>query len=272
MLQWGHVVVDVEGKGLRLSRTRAQCPASMGPRRRRRGRSCPATGGPGLDSVGFNGATSSSTWKGNSKPRALQWTSCFNGATSSSTWKEPQTENVAREPSQASMGPRRRRRGRREFVSLRMLKLTWLQWGHVVVDVEGLLPPPPRSASTLASMGPRRRRRGRSTSRCGATSTSAPLQWGHVVVDVEGARRRQDPPLSASPGFNGATSSSTWKEHPQIPPQTPPRLGFNGATSSSTWKALGVLLVEVLLRLASMGPRRRLSVAAENRSVLTVSA
>ncbi len=112
VLQWGHVVVDVEGKPEHYEIARRRL-ASMGPRRRRRGRAEPRTGASSA-SPGFNGATSSSTWK---------VASCLDDC--------------------AAQGDA-------------------LQWGHVVVDVEGLF--------DIA----------------GGTTGLWTLQWGHVVVDVEG--------------------------------------------------------------------------------------
>ncbi len=128
-----------------------------------------------------------------------------------------------------------------------------LQWGHVVVDVEGVARGKARKLPSLASMGPRRRRRGRSSGML-LPSPYRSLQWGHVVVDVEGNRRPAIADPSAS--FNGATSSSTWKV-PVVFVLLELGGRFNGATSSSTWK--GVSTREVILRLvrASMGPRRR---------------
>ncbi len=134
MLQWGHVVVDVEG------RRRGDRPIGVASR--------------------FNGATSSSTWKAGCALRSLASRSSFNGATSSSTWKAPLWWVWSRE-FVASMGPRRRRRGRDRpgipwgpgTVAASMgprrrrrgrgcwprgsVPATVLQWGHVVVDVEG---------------------------------------------------------------------------------------------------------------------------------------
>ncbi len=91
-----------------------------------------------------------------------------------------------------------------------MVSTSRLQWGHVVVDVEGL-------------------RRV-----IGTDSTVPTLQWGHVVVDVEG-RRLGNVSDAVDERFNGATSSSTWKDV-GVSPTTTKNEGFNGATSSSTWK------------------------------------
>src|SRR5690606_11216419 len=60
------------------------------------------------------------------------------------------------------------------------------------------------------------------------------LQWCHVLADVE-----TRPPMGGDEqrhrGFNGATSSRTWKRRPTRRSSAPsPR--FNGATPSRTWK------------------------------------
>ncbi len=179
-LQWGHVVVDVEGQR-HPDKRRDRLPASTGPRRRRRGR--PSSPGSGTGSAtGFNGATSSSTWK-----------------------VAAGGPNVAHYQ-QASMGPRRRRRGRLDDAAVAGVASIPLQWGHVVVDVEGAPFRFARGRPDTASMGPRRRRRGRG---------------GHL-------RRNR-----------------------------PARHRFNGATSSSTWKDTHRHRVAPSRRIASMGPRRR---------------
>ena len=110
VLQWCHVVVDVEGKAL-LGVNDDVGSASMGPRRRRRGRNLsPAPSQPA--SPCFNGATSSSTWKAmHGLPlfaaiHALQW-----GHVVVDVEGGPR---LGRSPPRlrASMGPRRRPRGR----------------------------------------------------------------------------------------------------------------------------------------------------------------
>ena len=207
-LQWGHLVVEVEGDGYTgclpvrtggfngatsSSRWKVECEgkatptaalASMGPPRRRGGRSS-ASGRLRTGLSGFNGATSSSRWKGCTSsgqaappqrasmgpPRRRGgrlfasvcwwwWEAGFNGATSSSRWKV-----VAR----IIMG----------------LLATQLQWGHLVVEVEG-------------------------RERSGPDPKPNPLQWGHLVVEVEGSSLVVVGSSRRS-SFNGATSSSRWK-------------------------------------------------------------
>ena len=179
-LQWGHVVVDVEGAG-QVPVPAGIPAASMGPRRRRRGRVIAAAPDmlEALASMGprrrRRGRSSTKRSRGSRPDRR------FNGATSSSTWKAPPLKYS---PPQ-----------------------TWpLQWGHVVVDVEGKFNTLENNAAVVAaSMGPRRRRRGRSGLRFLAK-----------------ASRR-----------------------------------FNGATSSSTWKDVDRVMTDFDRLLASMGPRRR---------------
>ncbi len=230
-LQWGHVVVDVEGaQALVFSVSTA---------------------------ARFNGATSSSTWKGNNTafgyvvPGLLQWGhvvvdvegtqsahalrlvwSSFNGATSSSTWKVVVGRGwCSAEPCYASMGPRRRRRGRMPGLSSRSPDGGGFNGATSSSTWKG--PRSPRYARPVkpASMGPRRRRRGRTVTPSVVGRGLPKLQWGHVVVDVEGLE--VDPVRSVG------------------------SVGFNGATSSSTWKAVHCGCHVAALALASMGPRRR---------------
>ncbi len=159
-LQWGHVVVDVEG------RPRVQADRSERDR--------------------FNGATSSSTWKASvahgwgEGVGKLQWGHVvvdvegaravsrtrgpcrgFNGATSSSTWKGMRSGSRRHLASLASMGPRRRRRGRHRA-------------------------PRPASTPTRGFNGATSSSTWKGRRRRPASRRCHPLQWGHVVVDVEG--------------------------------------------------------------------------------------
>jgi len=110
MLQWGHDEGVVEG-GADGRGGRHQAQASMGPRRRRRGRRFERC---------------------RCRRRQLR----FNGATTKASWKARSVGDGLPGAASASMGPRRRRRGR-------------------LVDVVTL------AVIGIASMGPRRRRRGR---------------------------------------------------------------------------------------------------------------
>ena len=89
MLQWGHVLLDVE------IRTRKDIPlepsvASMGPRPFRRGNNNVLSTGKAKLTC-FNGATSCQTWKVAPGFRVSNARTGFNGATSFQTWKSPGT-------------------------------------------------------------------------------------------------------------------------------------------------------------------------------------
>ena len=209
MLQWGHLVVEVEGR----------IADQMGPR----------------ESKCFNGATSSSRWKdiqtvvdgrlghqlqwghlvveveGSEEPPSTFATPCFNGATSSSRWKGTTTAKTLRIARIGFNGATSSSRWKEGSPPMSVRPEDALQWGHLVVEVEGL---PSGIRSTIYS---------------------SPLQWGHLVVEVEGARRIGEwviilqelqwghlvvevegrgccrPPAAERRRFNGATSSSRWK-------------------------------------------------------------
>ena len=113
-LQWGHDEGVVEGDSIRDSVISRRLIASMGPRRRCRGRRLRMAYETPLGSHGFNGATTKVSWKAGQRRRSrlhrstsLQWghdegvvegdrctlTSatevdwCFNGATTKVSWK-----------------------------------------------------------------------------------------------------------------------------------------------------------------------------------------
>ena len=133
----------------------------MGPPRRRGGRGTPA-------------------------PRAVRSTRRFNGATSSSRWKvvvvvvvvhpriaasmgpprrrggrSRRSRKIGLVPAGASMGPPRRRGGRFFREAAAPARIVLLQWGHLVVEVEGRRQPQGLPLPDAASMGPPRRRGGR---------------------------------------------------------------------------------------------------------------
>ncbi len=88
-------------------------------------------------------------------------------------------------------------------------------------------------------MEPRPHERGKRAKPQAGQTMRAALQWSHVLTNVE---RRLETSSSEQPlkGFNGATSSRTWKEGAfTVPFYHSP--GFNGATSSRTWKANAIL-------------------------------
>ncbi len=210
MLQWSHVLTNVERSALPTS------AADVSPALQwshvltnveRADDYVTMVGDSGAG--GFNGATSSRTWKALPRqpesPRRL----CFNGATSSRTWKAAMTAASA-------------------------ISISRLQWSHVLTNVES-------AALYDSSLGTDR------------------LQWSHVLTNVESGGdyvRCYLPEMC----FNGATSSRTWKGDPwraafymaecasmeprphergkihTIPSHHSPDTCFNGATSSRTWK------------------------------------
>ena len=180
------------------------------------------------DGYGFNGATSSRTWKlANAVQSHCKRNPGFNGATSSRTWKPAKSPLVR-------VGPVLRFNG---ATSSRTWKLEQ-------ADVEALL--------RFASMEPRPHERGNQgrgggfgfAPRCfnGATSSRT---WKHDIGERGDLAERQC--------FNGATSSRTWKpSHPGTPLE--PEICFNGATSSRTWKRqFG--RIRGAIGVASMEPR-----------------
>ena len=211
-LQWSHVLTNVEtcgprarcGKGTRSfngatsSRTwkrfRTRQPprrvhlASMEPRPHERGNPCwPRR--TAATSLRFNGATSSRTWKRRRLLPPHRHRLGFNGATSSRTWK-----------------PIYLRDG--------FTCAGWLQWSHVLTNVETAFSRRRRGqdhgsfngATSSRTWKPTPRRANSRTTLCfnGATSsrtwkrrTARPrrraedlLQWSHVLTNVETARPR----------------------------------------------------------------------------------
>ena len=203
--------------------------ASMGPRRRSRGRGR-RHGRQGSCCRCFNGATTKASWKGMLEAfDTRRLLTCFNGATTKASWKARTTTHANR-------------------------PLTALQWGHDEGVVEGERRARRPGRSTVASMGPRRRRRGRRLAEddaparlCfnGATTKSSwkaaaitrrrltALQWGHDEVVVEGGLRLDFD--TGSRCFNGATTKSSWKGGQGR--HVDGRRRFNGATTKSSWKA-----------------------------------
>ncbi len=204
--------------------------ASMEPRPHERGKHAEllAYWSPGR---GFNGATSSRTWKAIGFVFVIKSLQGFNGATSSRTWKVagfqmPTTWN------QASMEPRPHERGKMLGDAL-AAQLASLQWSHVLTNVESSFHGQRRWLGISASMEPRPHERGKSGNgqtvgrvrrasmeprpheRGKADVEGKPLreslwlQWSHVLTNVES--RAACFARCSIPGFNGATSSRTWK-------------------------------------------------------------
>ncbi len=249
-LQLGHGVAAVETnrqrQGLELGG-----PASIGPRRRRRGNLRGTGSGP-------------------------SWTPCFNWATASPPWKRTagiQTlseferlqlghgvaavETLPRDEAHlhgvgASIGPRRRRRGNELRWQIDQLNAE-LQLGHGVAAVETKARTGGRVIDHAASIGPRRRRRGNRRGGKNGTNPS-PLQLGHGVAAVETTARSRG--SCGGAGFNWATASPPWKRR-RRGGRAPRRPRFNWATASPPWKQPDAPSEAETARRASIGPRRR---------------
>ena len=180
----------------------------MGPRRRRRGRHPPWHASvPVISRLqwGHDEGVVEGLASGAFRNRGRR-TSSFNGATTKASWKGRPLRVARIKRSDASMGPRRRRRGRLEAAStadsLRSFngattKASWkdelasralaskvtLQWGHDEGVVEGV-----------------------PSARCRCRSRM--LQWGHDEGVVEGQTTGRS--LTAT-SFNGATTKASWK-------------------------------------------------------------
>ena len=204
-LQWGHADVGVEDRD-RWRPTHGR-PASMGPRRCRRGRrrDCAVDHGSRTASMGprrcRRGRRSRAACV--RPPRVLQWGHAdvgvedadrqmraqpeaerFNGATPMSAWKTPtmprwSTAGHRLQWGHADVGVE----DEREWPWL--ADRAELQWGHADVGVED--DDAPRAAADASR-----------------------LQWGHADVGVEDVRRGVE--LAVRPSsFNGATPMSAWK-------------------------------------------------------------
>ena len=181
--------------------------------------------------IGFNGATSSRTWKGeregerengfhaSMEPRPhergkagmtrppILGEASFNGATSSRTWKGLRAVTAQTCPV-----------GFNGATSSR----TWKASSSIM------------SASiNSASMEPRPHERGKMVEVM-LTVAGLLLQWSHVLTNVERSKPLARSAISLR--FNGATSSRTWKVG-CVFARFVVSVGFNGATSSRTWKA-----------------------------------
>ena len=195
---------------LGLRRGDAILRASMGPRRRCRGRWGKRIGGLERCFVASMGPR-----------RRCRGSAVFDMKTTSTT-------------TTASMGPRRRCRGSVPRNTRRPGSGTLLQWGHDEGVVEVTAKHGRADQQDNASMGPRRRCRGRCDGAMSAWRGRSRLQWGHDEGVVEVGNRRQNnfPNLGASMGprrrcrgsgvqvggnrecpccFNGATTKVSWK-------------------------------------------------------------
>ena len=210
-----------------------------------------------LQTPGFNGATSSRTWKADRPLESSHCQSGFNGATSSRTWKDATPRNIA--------------------------TLILLQWSHVLTNVESfsvqnLLFSPDvlqwsHVLTNVESRGSSCCMRPASSRFNGATSSrtwkDAAARAGRLCNQIASMEPRPHERgkhglsflfYTSHPCFNGATSSRTWKANRRECQRREPNrelqwshvltnversratwraLGsdrFNGATSSRTWK------------------------------------
>ena len=134
VLQWGHDEGVVENDGY-CRRRFAMGVASMGPRRRSRG-------------------------KRRLLRRRFAMACCFNGATTKESWKTDSNDPEPRRRDDASMGPRRRSRGKRRAYDWDGDRAT-ASMGPRRRSRGRLLAMACVFLETTASMGPRRRSRGR---------------------------------------------------------------------------------------------------------------
>ena len=169
--------------------------ASMGPRRRCRGRRLVLRPNFAVGDPRFNGATTMVSWKAHAEPTRPTWLA---------VWLQWGHDEGVVEGDRPYSGSDRRRQQ--------------LQWGHDEGVVEGST----RAASTsarrvVASMGPRRRCRGRRcTCRASLFDTGNPLQWGHDEGVVEGVTPILEPERLLA-RFNGATTMVSWKAPITVP-------------------------------------------------------
>ena len=188
--------------------------------------------------VSFNGATTKASWKaplevvrGVVHPQ-LQWghdegvvegaghggssvrpLTRFNGATTKVSWKADLSARVIGDDVEASMGPRRRCRGRRTDRGLAL--------ASVVACFNG--------ATTKVSW--------KAYVATGRSLTSSiELQWGHDEGVVEGSTMVPVSPVVTG-CFNGATTKVSWKAHRVDRRPLADRPCFNGATTKVSWKA-----------------------------------
>ena len=112
----------------------------------------------------------------------------FNGATSSRTWK------LGKSPPHSS-------------------QVSWLQWSHVLTNVETLDGEEVPEEEDESFNGATSSRTWKPRLIPFKPAARYELQWSHVLTNVEtSARRSHSPKVFA--GFNGATSSRTWKRPP----------------------------------------------------------
>src|ERR1043166_8753199 len=182
-LQWSHVLTNVETTTAR-TRSRPYRSASMEPRPHERG-NCPVVLLTCSGASGFNGATSSRTWKRGHNSRRLR-----RNVPASMEPRPHERGNRRRVVGAdlciwASMEPRPHERGNRR-AALTPRGCAWtLQWSHVLTNVETRRGGPYMSGATRASMEPRPHERGNTPLPGFCRTSRTSLQWSHVLTNVE---------------------------------------------------------------------------------------
>ncbi len=214
-LQWGHGEFAVENR-TGSAGGRGISGASMGPRRIRRGeRLRQALHGSRVRR--FNGATANSPWRtcdAQGGPKVVAWLQWghgefavenptgklqggpardgFNGATANSPWRTARGGGRPAAAADASMGPRRIRRGERIYGRCPGEALMALQWGHGEFAVENSAGTRTRRASWPSFNGATANSPWRTTGRgYHPSSRSRSLQWGHGEFAVENPQHRR---------------------------------------------------------------------------------
>ena len=184
----------------------------MGPRQRCRGRQRMCNWRVNKRQC-FNGATTKVSWKArHTRSSSGADHRSFNGATTKVSWKAGATSSIRVVHANASMGPRRRCRGRRRAACRAQPDGRKLQWGHDEGVVEGTSNAVCNAVSEVSFNG-----------------ATTKVSWKAVP---ERAQRR-----AASSGFNGATTKVSWKACRWATHGQPTEQRFNGATTKVSWKA-----------------------------------
>ena len=186
--------------------------ASMGPRRRCRGSDSGSAERFMMAWIGFNGATTKVSWKWHLAAYAdvKQLASASMGPRRRSRGSGGRLTSCRYRARCASMGPRRRCRGSDLHAAQRTVAARSLQWGHdegvvevAAVDRRLLL------ATVPASMGPRRRCRGSASMSDRIPGIAALASMGpRRRCRGSGDRGRAGEPVDTC--FNGATTKVSW--------------------------------------------------------------
>ena len=181
MLQWSHVLTNVESAIAKAEKEWSEV-ASMEPRPHERGKHC----------VGSRLA--------HQNPASMEPRPHERG-------KRIQRK-ICPLATSASMEPRPHERGK-TVTRWRWTSTTELQWSHVLTNVERPKTNPIIAPRGWASMEPRPHERGKFL-QSSVRSYAAMLQWSHVLTNVESSAIKKS--ICVYCGFNGATSSRTWKD------------------------------------------------------------